>query len=89
MSANTEPPSASADYPLPRPIKPELADVLAFPPRGTEIINGVAMRLGSMSLETLLGIEAGCRERLAEAQTDLMIVQDVREGRFPDAPEAA
>lgn len=73
--------SGSADYP-----DPPLAEVLPLRrPEGVEFINGKAMRLGSMSLQTLLAIEDDCRNRFVEAQTDLMIVQDIREGRFPES----
>jgi hypothetical protein len=52
-------------------------------PLCTETINGLEMRLGSLSCADLLQLEAEARERMAEAQTDLMIVQDYRERMYP------
>jgi hypothetical protein len=58
-------------------------NVVALQPAGAEVINGAAVALGRMSLAELLQLEAECRERLVEAQTDLQIVQYTRESRFP------
>jgi hypothetical protein len=54
-------------------------------PLCSETINGIEVRLGSLSCEQLLQLEAEARDRMVEAQTDLMIIQDVRERLYPEA----
>jgi len=55
----------------------------------TEIINGVELSLGEMSLAQLIQLEDICHHRVVEAQTDYMIVRDVRERRFLNGGPAA
>lgn len=67
----------------------EGSNIIPFPDRGVEYINGEAQALGRMSLRDLLAIEADCRMQLEAAQTDLMIVVDYRERLYPDGDGAA
>ena len=55
----------------------------------TEKINGVGLPLGRMSLAQLIQLEDICHHRVVEAQTDYMIVRDVRERRFLNGGPAA
>jgi hypothetical protein len=50
-----------------------------------EQINGLTLRLGAMTCAELLELETAARERMVEAQTDLMILQDYRERMFPES----
>jgi hypothetical protein len=55
------------------------ANVLPFR-RKSEIIAGVDMYLWNMSPDELDVLVEQCRERVEDAQTDLQIVKDVRDG---------
>jgi hypothetical protein len=59
-------------------------NVIPIRREGHEYINGTIRSLGEMSVQDLLGLEAECRAQLAEAQTDLQIVRDYMDRRFPD-----
>jgi hypothetical protein len=54
-------------------------------PLCAETINRVERRLGTMTCAELLELETDARERMVEAQTDLMILQDYRERTYPDS----
>lgn len=69
-----------------------LAEVIPLRGRrdnGVERINGVKMRLGAMSVESLTELAGTCRERLEEARLDLAIVSDYLDARDPDGGDAA
>lgn len=51
-----------------------------------ERINGVPVALGTLSAAELLDLEEDCIACADEAQADLMILRDVREGRFLNQP---
>ncbi len=64
-------------------------EIISLRSEGHEYVNGIAVPLAQMSLRHLLGIEKDTRARLVEAQTDLMIVRDVLDARYPDPGSAA
>jgi hypothetical protein len=51
-------------------------NVIEFPGRNAERINGVKLHLGAMSIAELTQLQAVCKERVEEARTDLMVVND-------------
>lgn len=51
----------------------------------SELIGGIPMHLGRMSLDELLDLEADCVERIAQARTDRERVTDYREQMYPGA----
>jgi hypothetical protein len=62
-------------------------NVIYMRERYVERINGIKMDLGKLSLSELQLLEEQCKWRFMEAHTDLVIVRDVRERRFPGGPE--
>lgn len=55
---------------------------------GVERYNGIRMAMGRMSVEQLGQLETYARERIADAQADLLIVQHYMEQVAP-GPDAA
>lgn len=51
-----------------------------------EVVDNMPIAIGSMSLAELVEAEDHARERLSNAQDDLMILQDIRQQRFPVLP---
>jgi hypothetical protein len=58
-------------------------NVIEFPVRQIERINGTELNLGAMTLLELQVLEVQCSEWFAEAHTDLTIVRDTLGRRFP------
>ena len=50
----------------------------------TELIGGVECRLGDMTLNQLLELEAECAERIEDAVHEHSVVRDYRERMFPE-----
>jgi hypothetical protein len=59
-------------------------NIINFPARQIERVNGIELNLGALTLLELQALEVQCSERFAEAHTDLTIVRDTLARRFPD-----
>jgi hypothetical protein len=64
-------------------------EIVTFRPPGSELIDGVPVMLGRMSLGQLLAIKAGVQSRIDEAHTDLWVIEDVITRRFPEPGNAS
>lgn len=67
----------------------EQAQIIAFPSRHVERINGIEIDLGRLSLVELQLLEQQCNERFKDAHHELVVVRDVREQRFPEGQEVS
>ena len=65
------------------------AEVIQFPQRYVERINGIEIDLGRLTLLELQLLEEQCNERFKDAHHELVVVRDVREQRFPDGQEVS
>jgi hypothetical protein len=63
-------------------------NVIEFPGRQIERINGIKLNLGAMTLLELEVLEVECSERFADPHTDLTIIRDTIARRFPDGGAA-
>ena len=63
------------------------SNVIYMRERFVERIAGVRIDLGKLSLTEMIKLEKVCQLVFMEAHTDLVIVRDVRERRFPGGQE--